>query len=1295
MTSVTPSVSPSRPRRFIAASRGLARISLIAFFVLGFALLALREVVLPGVDRFRSPLAAAIGEAIGQTVTIDRMSADWSGLRLRVHLHGVAVLDAEGREALRLDAVDGTFAWSSLARRQLHFHRLVVFSPQITMVRDHDGRLQVAGLTVDGGPGGGRLLAWLVAQRELAVRDGRLSWRDDKRGAPALELTSVDLRLGVVDGRMRLGLRAMPPPHLAGALDLRADLAAGPNGPDGAGIDAGGLSGRVFLALDGAEMGAWTTWVDYPLSLSGAGGLRIWADVTEGRAEAVSLRFAATDVIAQWRADLPPLALAEVEGRLDWHSVPGGQMLQGEGVRWRRTDGADGRAGGPVAFSLTLDDAVGGRGGQLRVDRLDVAALLGLAAHLPFDVAVRARLETMAPAGRLDGLDVAWRRDADGQLGWTLDTRLSDVSFRPDGLLPGIEGVSGVLNGNHEAGHFKVRARDATVDLPAVFPEPRLSVSRLDVEGGWRQENGQLRIIIDAGRFENPDAAGVLSGSYVPASGAAGWVDLDGRLSRADSEAVWRYLPLTVNTETRDWLRHALRGGFVAESRFRLKGDLDHFPFDEDGPGQFLVVTRFTGAQLRYANDWPEINGINGEIRFEGPGMSIAADSATILGVALSEVRAEVADLAAVGAQVMTIQGKAAGATADFLRFIAESPVSRYIGGFTDDLKAEGRGTLEVALTVPLHHTDQTSVKGEYRFADNRLRLSEDLPPLVGVAGRLRFTETDLSIPQASGRWFGEPFKLTARTVKGEGVRFAIDAGANVERLRERFDLAHWSALSGSLRWRGEFDLGLGRTAFRLESDLVGLASSLPAPLAKSASEAWPTAVSVQPPTEQAAGQLSIDLGGHVALAAVLEMRDGRVKVPRGGLGLNAAARMPASGLAVTARADELDIDAWRALDLGAATASSTAGAGGEGGSLPPLADVELEAGRLQVFGHQLHSVSLAAVADPEGWKGRLSSSAGEGVFDWRNAGAGALRARMSSLVLGETVDVPEEAGVARDLAADHPPRALPALDIVADRFVLRGAELGRLALQARNLDGLWVLEDLELINPDGRLLGNGRWLPGRIPLTELAFFLEAGDIGNLLERFGYVEAVGRGSATLAGRVSWRGAPTRIDFASLSGQFDLDARNGQFRQLEPGVGRLLGVLSLQSLPRRLTLDFRDVFSEGFAFDSISGSIGLRDGVLRTENLTIVGPAARVGISGSANVTAETQDLLAVVQPTLSESVAIGAAAGLINPVAGVVTYLAQKALSDPIERIFSYSYSITGSWTDPKVEKTGTATQSE
>ena len=176
-----------------------------------------------------------------------------------------------------------------------------------------------------------------------------------------------------------------------------------------------------------------------------------------------------------------------------------------------------------------------------------------------------------------------------------------------------------------------------------------------------------------------------------------------------------------------------------------------------------------------------------------------------------------------------------------------------------------------------------------------------------------------------------------------------------------------------------------------------------------------------------------------------------------------------------------------------------------------------------------------------------------------------------------------------------------------------------------------------------------------------------------------------RGTANLEASLAWRGPPTTIDYPTLEGEGRLAARNGQFSRIEPGVGRLLGVLSLQSLPRRITLDFRDIFSEGLAFDQIDGAFRIQRGVMRSDDLAISGPSAKIFMRGEISLQRETQDLRVRVQPALSESVAVGTM--LANPAVGLAALLASKVLRDPIDKLFAYEYRVTGSWIDPKVEK--------
>jgi uncharacterized protein YhdP len=204
---------------------------------------------------------------------------------------------------------------------------------------------------------------------------------------------------------------------------------------------------------------------------------------------------------------------------------------------------------------------------------------------------------------------------------------------------------------------------------------------------------------------------------------------------------------------------------------------------------------------------------------------------------------------------------------------------------------------------------------------------------------------------------------------------------------------------------------------------------------------------------------------------------------------------------------------------------------------------------------------------------------------------------------------------------------------------------------------------------------------------TSVNLKLEISDVGKYLERIGYPGSMQRGSAKLLGKLSWAGNPQTIDYASLSGDLSLIAEKGQFLKIEPGIGKLLGILSLQALPRRITLDFRDIFSDGFAFDTITSTAAVAKGVLRTQDFLMRGPSAQVAMSGNIDLAQETQALRVRVVPSVGDTLSVAGLLMLANPITGVASFLAQRLLKDPLGQAFAFEYAVSGTWADPKVEK--------
>jgi len=261
---------------------------------------------------------------------------------------------------------------------------------------------------------------------------------------------------------------------------------------------------------------------------------------------------------------------------------------------------------------------------------------------------------------------------------------------------------------------------------------------------------------------------------------------------------------------------------------------------------------------------------------------------------------------------------------------------------------------------------------------------------------------------------------------------------------------------------------------------------------------------------------------------------------------------------------------------------------------------------------------------------------------------------------------------------------------VIADSFVFHGHPLGRLELGAVREGVDWRIGQLALIAPEGSAKLEGLARPataGAPPRTDVSFAIDMKDVGAYLNRIGLSGVIARGDASLTGKAAWNGPVYEIDYPTLTGNVALRAENGQFLKVKPGIGKLLGVLSLQSLGRRLTLDFRDVFGEGFAFDTITATATIAKGVATTSDFAMTGPSASVSISGTANLAQETQDLRVRVVPSIGDSAAVAAGIALVNPVIGLGALVAQRVLKDPIGQMLAFEYRVTGSWEDPKVER--------
>lgn len=1262
--------------RFVArVAAALTGAAFVAFLV---TVLVLRYVVFPRIDDYRDDISASISSASGMAVSVVDVDAGWYGLRPILTLTGVRVADRRGKAFFGLERAEITLSWWSLLAGDLRFSDVDLYSPRIGLRRGVDGLIYLGDKPLNAKLAGEdrALVAWLLAQPRLAIHDATLAWQDEAAGAPEVQLRQVEIAIRKVGRRHQAALSATPPSAIAERLDLRADLLISRKG------EQWQASGTLYAETGLTDLERLRTHLPVPEALrTAAGSLRAWIDFEPGLVREVTADLNLRGVRAQLAADALPLDLDTLSGRAFYRLQEGGYAAGARDLAFRTHGGLAAQA---ADFSVSVGrEADQPQRGEVRANGIDLKIAAALLHYLPVPGETKTQADRFAPRGRLLDSSLVWTGESLAKASaFRLKSRFEDLAVNSVDAMPGVSGLTGTLEGDEHGGKLRLASRNATFEAPIVFRAP-LALDALDARATWTRDAKGLDVRIEEARLANADAEVTVAGTWRALPGSAGnspgWVDLAGNVVRARAAAVANYLPNRI-AGTRDWLGRALLAGEASRGRFELKGDLGHFPFRDASQGRFFVEAAVEDGRLQYHPAWPSVDRVKGDIRFENARMEIRAQEAFIFASRARSARAVIADLGA-DPPLLEIDGDIDTTGVDSTRFLRESPLAKGPGAFTRVVSVEGPARLALKLAWPLRGQDAFRVAGEYAFAGATASVGTSIR-LTGIRGTLAFTEKSVRAPELTGSMFGQPATLHVSTQPDGSVLTQLGGRMSATVLGAFIPDTFVRRMAGATEWNARLVSGAEGSELRVESALKGLAIGLPEPFAKRADESRALAVTIRrlgAADEETVAMLEgdvharigrHDVGGAARWNAALKF------------GLPVTTEPVREGLWLYGDIPRFDLDAWRAAL--AAPADTTVGGAP---SALELRGLDLRFAALRYNGRDFTQMSARLVREAGEWRGTLASPAvaGEVVFDFR--GTGRIKARLARFSLA--------AGTAGASGPEPAPPTehdeLPALDIVAERFELRGHWLGRLELAAKPDGRDWRIDRLDIANEHAHLASSGVWRRTATgSLTQLDLKLETRNLHALLEQFGYGQFVNRGEAGLEGQLVWPGYPYEFAPGVLSGHFKMHAAKGQFAKIEPGAGKLLGLISLQSIPRRVSFDFRDIFSEGFAFDRIAGEAKLARGVLLTKDFEVAGPSAFVSMAGEVSLPMETQNLTIKVVPEVGEGVAI-AATVLGTPVMGLTTLLLQKLLKNPLGKAVSYEYLVTGSWDNPAVTRIGAA----
>lgn len=836
-----------------------------------------------------------------------------------------------------------------------------------------------------------------------------------------------------------------------------------------------------------------------------------------------------------------------------------------------------------------------------------------------------------------------------------------------------------------------------------------------------------------------PRAAAASTGAAKAASGL-GELVLDAKLTRVQPARLTRYLPSAMDRGVRNYLRDAFSGGELGPVTVKIKGDLDQFPFASGTAGTFQIATAVRNMNYVYAAapgkkgapTWPVLSQVTGDLAidrdtlvFSNARANWQHPAAAGAGVPITRATATLSHLYDHAALNLNLEGRTA--LSDALQVINRSALAPLMGNALARASASGAAAYKINLQMPLADPGKATMQGNLALTGNDVQYSPDSPKLARVRGTLGFTENSLNLNGLQASALGGEMRLDGSLQFSDaawsagGNRVRVQGTLSSAGLRESKDLGAAAALGGLLDGQAAYtaDMGWrgGAPQLVITSDLQGMALALPPPLGKSAASAlplrleWGLAVGeAGTKTMGRSDTIRISLG-RVAQAVL--QRDTSATEPRllrGVVALgesDAAPVWPSQGLQLQVDTPVIDVNQWsRALQplLGGSE-------GTPANDNPYLPDaIKVQAKQLLWDGRRVDRLSASARREGALWRVDVDAAqlAGKLEFSAASGGNGSrLQARLSRLSV--------EASTASDVQSllDAPATSLPAMDVVVDALEMYGKKLGRMQATAVNVGTAagkaeWRLQQLQVTVPEATFSASGVWgavssasappatgsaspaplrkTPGDARRTELNFKLDIADAGALLARFGMVNVVRAGSGKIEGSVGWAAPPLGLDYPSMSGRMNLDIAKGQFLRADPGAAKLLGVLSLQSLPRRLMLDFRDVFSDGFEFNYVRGDVGINQGIARSDNLQMKGAVATVLMDGSTDIGRETQSIKVLVIPQLETGTATLLTA-LANPIAGLYALVASTLLRQPIQDANTQELLVEGTWQAPRVSK--------
>ena len=1265
---------------------------LLLIIVLGALGISLgRLLLIPKISDYRTDVEQWASESLGRKVRVGKLKASWPGLGPELVLKDVELLSEEtGNPTLRLSNVqirlailDSLWAWGIKTRQ------ITLSGVQLLIKRRSNGALVIGGLEELEGEANDASPLFLLPSR-IVLKDSVIFWENQVIGAEPVRLTNVVARLVNAPGRHQLNGSFELPGEQGGRLELAMDIRGELTQPRG-------WAGDIYLKgknLALPELMRHRIPKGYALS-GGQSEIEIWSQWDNGRISRVEGNAATLGLrLEQFtRTEGTPERAVEIDslsGRFRWHRHADGWTLEIADIQLDRSE-----LSWPTAnFALrTRFDPEGRLHVVAGADFIRVEDMVDIIRMFPLpNPGIEKALDGIWPHSDLYGLQFNYN-DTSGTPLWSARGEVRSLFTRPWKRIPGMSNLRASFHVDQSSGILDLNGSKTQLRFPNLLRNP-LVLEKIDGTLSWGiREDGTWHIdTTDLVALTEDIRTRTRLTMEFPApaqSDTPVFMDLQTDFSDGAAGSISRYLPVGIMpNKVVDWLDRSVIGGKVISGSCIFRGPLKGFPFHKTQKGRFEVFFHTEDLILDYWPGWPRLESVNGTVRFLNNSFDTWMEQGKLLDSRLKHAHGHIERLSK--GSPFELTGVVDGPLKDELRILSESPLAERFGPLVKGMRGEGDARLALEFAVPIKPPSPGRLNGTLTFQDSELYLDDWGLALTGIRGDLLFDLKGVTGKGIRANTLDGEIRLDIKTPAERPNITRVQAAGEIpsDTLAKKFPGLGLQHLNGSAEWNFLMEVpkrSHSKDTFipaTLSSDLVGVTVALPAPLGKPP-ESRRAIKLARNLGERPQSEVRLSYGSLIDAVALIDTREpNKARFQRGEILLGTGrARLPAEdGLAVRGSLDYLNLTPW--LEFSEAASKDW--------NMPLLRSINLEIGELDIWDSQLGRLDLNLRHREGALRGRISGSRFEGhVQIPDDLSAQPLKVYLQHLDIDfdpEQLSLPSREKDEKSVDAD--PGRLPALDIQVDKVNINTKDFGKLQLISRKQPAGFEVQSFTL-NSDRMILsavGDWQRAPDGGQHTRADITMETPALGSLLSDLGFTQNIDQSPTEIDSRLDWDDTPARFNPDILNGEISMQIGKGRFLEVNPGVGRVFGLLNFNALQRRLTLDFSDLFEKGFTFDNIEGSFLLDSGDAYTSDFRLRGPAASVEVAGRIGLGSEDFEQLVTVTPAISSTLPLaGALVG--GPAMGAVVLFAQQLLGKEFDKISQRQYRVSGPWEHPVVDR--------